>query len=425
MRVFTTLLCTIAVVGSAAAQLDPGDPNSCRPIIQVVDDALSWDPRTALASANLDEAAANLAAARRQFLPQIGTVNSVGVGDGRLVDNQVDNRLGLQASQHLFSFGAAGLAVDERRLEQQAARYGATAADQETALEAASAVVELWRVRTLKEIAEKRLAAFEVDLQAVEDLFATQMATSVFLTEVQANVALTRLTLARLNNEEIFAQARVARLAGPQNVCASVDGIRNMMGELRDRPLSDTMADAIALSAEVSRLEAEAESARVARKRIGRERFPEVRLSGFSAYEYTDFPDQGVDVNRVGINVRADFFSSGRVRAQQAAAAARARGVDAQADIVRTQLTEEITAAWTIVNSQRSILSTLEVAIDSLSEQRKLREEEFAFGAASQRDLLNATNALFDAEVQRTEAFADYFRNGMTLMFRADILYER
>ncbi|MEM7740238.1 MAG: TolC family protein [Pseudomonadota bacterium] len=391
----------------------------------MVDDSLERDPRTALAAAGLDEAVANVAATRARYLPQISTVNTVGVGDGRLVDNQIDNRLGIQASQHLFSFGAAGLAMDERRLDRQAALFGTVAADQETALEAAVSVVNLWRVRQLIDISERRLEAYESDLEAVQALFASRMATSVLLTEVQANVALVQLTLARLTNEEIFAKARLARLAGTETVCASELWIRELLESLQDRPIDETISDAIALSPVVSRLDVQADAARTARKRIGRERYPELRVSAFTANEYSDFPNESDNVNRLGLNLRADFISGGRVRAERAAAAARVRAAEAQAGIVRTQLTEEITAAWTIVNSQRSILSTLDVAIDSLSEQRRLREDEFAFGAASQRDLLNATTALYDAEAQRIETLAEYFRNGMTLIYLADIEYER
>lgn len=369
----------------------------CLTLEAAVVQALDTAPALEFARADVDAAEADKGFARSRFLPQLSVQSRAGLGDGNLADNQLDNRAGLVASQHVFDFGANRAGLRAARFREEAAQAGLGAAEANVARDAALMFIELMR-------AQERLAAvtaieeqFGEEAKGVERMLSRQLIkrsdASGILAErafAQARQAREELAIADLTAQlEVLLQAEVD--------CGTPSSIQPYLSPLLPADLETTLTDGVDNAGEIVAARAALRAADQDAVQAARSRLPSLSLNGSYTYDYDPTLDEFREFNRVGVDLQAPLFQGGRGRAAQRSALAERRRAAARLSTVRRQRTEEIRRAWAQVTFLEAAASRQRDAKDSFAVMADAVEREYDRGLTTVPALIDAKRDYFAA----------------------------
>ena len=418
----------LAPVASAAQSVsDVANSSSCL----LFDDALRLiqtnNPRIADAETTADRADAAFRNTRSEFRPQVSTFSRVGIGDGALVDNRLDNQIGVQMRQHLYDFGAGKLRRREAKLTRTAAEHGAAAVAQEVAVETASAYIDVLRLEELEQIAQAREKDFQTEVDQVKARLQQQMATLTEFYDIQSRQALAQTQRINTNMQLDIARARLARLIGVEVTCTSPQSVQNVLMKEPLPALDIAVANIVDASPRIAEAKAEITAAEAAYSRSKVDFLPSLSASAFVAYEFDDFDNTFSRRDRVGIDVQSDIFNGGSRKASRDDARGRLRGARNRLSQEQRFLTEAVTSAWVSVKAQEAALIPLRAAVTQLENQRRLREREYGLGRVVFTDVLDAAVSHYDAKEREARARYMFFDGAafivLTAQPRDDDLY--
>jgi outer membrane protein TolC len=108
----------------------------------------------------------------------------------------------------------------------------------------------------------------------------------------------------------------------------------------------------------------------------------------------------------LGVNVTWPLFDSGRSKAESAALSSQAEAVDARRREFEDLVSIEVRQRLLDLESGRAALAASAEAVAAASEARRVVEERFRAGVATNTEVLDAQVALLEAQVEQTRLHA-------------------
>jgi outer membrane protein len=109
----------------------------------------------------------------------------------------------------------------------------------------------------------------------------------------------------------------------------------------------------------------------------------------------------------LGVNLSWPVFDGGRVRAEVAEASANRRASEERLKDFDTTVAVEVQQRVSDLVSAEASIAAADVGVKSAAEARRVLEERFSAGVATNTDVLDAQVALLQAELDRTRALAN------------------
>ncbi|MEM6900088.1 MAG: TolC family protein [Pseudomonadota bacterium] len=398
-----------AVLGShgiAAAQ----DARACLPFGSALQLASSNDPSVRVARANLDRAEADLQEARSLRRPQLSTFTRFGVGDNGLTDSQIENQVGLRASQRIIDFGDSRLAREAAREDVAAQENLILDARGSAAFDAGISYIDWLEAKDQLRATEERITYFSRRLSAIDMLLDSGGATRLERAEVAAeranaeslrfefefrrDQAATRLAIATGDNAPPCEAERF--LPGPSESDLGVGVLDQMVG------------DAIEDNPELEALRRTEASLDATARRDARGRLPVIDLVGIASYGSQDFDDNFDLQTRIGVNVSVPLFTGNALVAQRRRASAQAARASGELAVAQRELREAIEVTW-----RRTLL--LQAQSISRADILRFKGEEFEAAEIEYQQGLRTLPALTEIRLELEDAALSEIRSRFDL----------
>lgn len=252
-------------------------------------------------------------------------------------------------------------------------------------------------------------------LERVNNLIAAGKAARVDALRLEVRLADIRQKLLREQNSLTVQQQLLENLVGGSRDA----GAPNPAGELRQpvidaRPVSGLLAAALEQRRDISafRTELVSQQTRVAAARAGH--LPTVNLVGAVGWRQMLSPEQepqgqhsGEDASRIGLSIDIPLFEGGRVNARVSEEQARLSAQRRRLDKLLLQVKLEVTTAKTNLDTALERIKSTGAAVNLARESLRIEEQKYSLGRGTVVDLLDAQNALLDAETNAIKALAD------------------
>jgi outer membrane protein TolC len=424
-RLAALIVCALgATVAGAAAQ----EPLTLEAAVQA---ALHGNASLRAARATHDEASAETRAARSDFFPRVTLTESWQRGDqpvfvfssllsarrfaaGNFAIDALNHpdpvgffRAAVGLEQLVFDGGQRAAAGDAAALRRDIAGLSAD----EAAAGLALATTQMFG-RVIAAQAARHAAAAGVDA-AREDLSRAEHRRDMGMLS-DADVLGLAAHLADLQQRAIAAEsdAAIARAALNRQMGAPIEREYDYVepavaaGPAHQPPLPTLFAEADVARPEIRRADAARRLADTGRRQARSTRLPQLAVQA------------GVDVSGTRVNDRASSWIAGgelrwalsvggAERAREQAASAAAARAAAEADDVRSAVHVEVVSALRSLQSAAARASVGRAAADQARESQRIVRERFDAGLAGVNDVLRASAAVLDADVQRASAVVD------------------
>ena len=331
----------------------------CLDFEQALQLAASNDPSVRVARANLERAEADLQDARSLRRPQVSSFTRFGVGDNGLVDSQIENQVGLRASQRLIDFGDSRLAREAAREDVAAQQSLILDARAAAALDAGLAYIDWLEAGEQLVATEQRVSYFSRQLTSIDTLLSAGGATRLERAEVAAEQATAESLRFEFEFRRDQAATRLAIATGDRAApCLSDRDVPSLRSEeLETGALERAVGDAIVDNPEIEALRRTQASLAATAKRESRGRLPVIDVVGIASYGSADFDGDFDLQTRIGINVSVPIFTGNALDAQRRRASAQAARAGGELAAAQRELREAIEVTWRrtlLLNAQSS-----------------------------------------------------------------------
>lgn len=427
------------ITGVQAQSNDFGPPKEDTPIVDQplendqctsFSDALSaayhGDPRIDGARGELERAEANLLAIKAQSKPQITGFVQAGRGDGRLLNNQVDNLAAIQYSQTIFSFGAIKYAKDAARAELRVANARISGVASEVAQEIGAAYLELLRAEALLALSKEQEEFYAKNAASVDDRLRQQVITISEASQIRANYSLATSRRIDADLTRGQARARLESLIGYPLYCISSPAadfyFQDTERYIAQKTLDELLGDSMRLAPDVKRTAARVEAAKALQRQTNRNEYPTISISGFVAREYIPEsrrnpfnPITYSDRNRIGLTINQKFYQGGRGEAERRDAAARLTIAQSELENIQRSIADIVRRSWLRVQAQEAARASLAEAKYQLRRQLDETQKEYDIGVRRLDEVIRAADTYFNTAQQEIDIQYQYFNNMFVL----------
>ncbi len=328
----------------------------------------------------------------------------------------------------IFTSGRTGAAVDAARADLRATQADAASTEEDVRLETIQAYWALVTARERGNVLEAEVARMDAWVGDVQARVNAGLLPPNDLLSAQAQRARENVELIQARNGAALAQVELARLIGA-DLDQPIDAVTPV-----DRPIPGA-AEAASLSAGtlVARARANrAERTGLEERQRGLQSTAEAALAasrpqvaGVAAVEpsrpnqrFVPRTDEWKTSWDLGVNLTWPVWDGGRARAERAASLAQAEAVGHRIEDFDAQIGVEIRQRLLDLESGRTALQAAGDAVAAATEARRVVGERFNAGVATPTDVLDAQNALLEAELERTQIAAS-LRIGEARLLRA------
>ncbi len=347
--------------------------------------------------------------------PQISAFTRSSLGDQGLADSQIENQVGLRASQRLIDFGDARRARASARsaIAEGDATVMAAMADEAAAV--TFAYLDILHARAELAVIGARAAHFRDQAAVIDELIAEGLATRSEQIEVEAQRASAALeVVARELDARAGEQQLGARTGLDAASACSQEALPGWLLEGPDQIGAPTGSIAMA-SPEFAAARAERQRLEADYQRARRSRLPAVEIVAIGSYAYDDLRDEWAFRDRFGIDLSIPLYggasisaATDRAQAARDSATTRERSLrlelDAQAARLRARL---LASEVQLVHLAR--LTALQ------SERVATMERELALSLTTLTELIAARLALEDAQLRQVSARFAVLRDRVSL----------
>ncbi|MEM7663448.1 MAG: TolC family protein [Pseudomonadota bacterium] len=395
---YKSVLAAMITLGASEAAFAQ-DTGTCLAFDNALQLASSNDPSVRVARADLDRAEADLQEAKSLRRPQLSTFTRFGVGDTGLTDSQIENQVGLRASQRIIDFGDSRLAREAAREDIAARESLILDARASAALDAGIAYIDWLEARDQLSATDGRVGYFARQLSAIDTLLTSGGATRLERAEVAAEQANAESLRFEFEFRRDQAATRLAIATGdralPCEPDRAIEGLSQ--SELEIGALDQMIDDAISDNPELEALRRTEASLDATARREARGRLPVIDVVGVASYASQDF-DGNFDLQtRVGVNVSVPLFTGNALVAQRRRASAQAARASGELAAARRELREAIEVTW-----RRTLL--LQAQSISRADILHFKGEEFSAAEIEYNQGLRTLPALTEIRLELEEA---------------------
>jgi len=320
------------------------------------------------------------------------------------------------ASMALYTGGRVESLVASAKADKLAADADFTTAAAEVSLDVARAYWNLVTAREAVRVVEQGLVRMDAYVSDVKARVDAGMLPPNDLLSSQAQRARQSVALIQAKNAASVAQSDLCRLVGldldtvitpTASLMTPIPSAASMTG----LPIKALTEQAQAARTERDALTRHAEAARAAGDASASALRPQISLTGGieeSRPNARIVPrvDEFHSSWEAGVGVSWNLFDGGKAKADRAAAAAQATAFERRRDDFDAMLGVELRQRRGDVEAGRAALAASAEAVAAATEARRVISERFKAGVATSTDVLDAENALLEAELERTRLAA-------------------
>jgi protease secretion system outer membrane protein len=395
----------------------------CLDLEAVGEIAATTDPGVATAVARLMGAEANFDDALALRRPNVEMFARTAAGDSGLSGSQIENQIGLRASQRLLDFGDARLAREGARSSRRAAALDVRATAADAGLEAILLVIDRIEALARLEATLQRAAYFREQASAVSSMADQGLATGAELAEIEAEVSRSEADRIELEFQRDRVDTALSiRLERPAPALCPGSRLGSDLSQALGRAGSAAIiADrAASVNPRLAALRAEVQASDAQRRRESRARLPAIDAVGIASYAYDDARDAWNYRDRIGIDVSVPLYSG-------SALSARADRARAQADLAAAQLRrgerevrEQALVHLRRIASLQGRVIRLESVREHKGDQLALIEQQVARSVSTLPDLVDVRLEYEDAVLAEINARHTLYREQARLLALAD-----
>jgi outer membrane protein len=405
-------------------------------LTELMDLAEGHNPETRVAWERARAQAAAFGVARSELYPTLAAAALSGTGRSEVLfgdrffrQTVQDFDVVLELSYMVFDFGARSGRINAAKAQVLAANFAFNDTHRDIIFQVAKAYYRLLNALGQEDAARASLANTQTVQQAAEDRLAHGLATLPDVLEARSATAQAEFDLQAVIGSEEIARGDLATAAGT----SAAAGIH--VQPLDQVPTPDAVGDtveqaidqALVHRPDLLRQVAEIRSANARIKEARAAYYPQLTLNVFpgaqSAYGLQQQLPRAHTADLVGgvtLNLQWTVFDGGARKNKLAQAHAEAHAAEAQANVTRDRIADEVWAAYSNLNTafrqRRAALALLEAAKNSYAAAL----ESYNYGlrnlldvTATQRTLAQARSADVMARTQVLTALADLaFRTG-------------
>lgn len=419
------------------------DPNQTYSLAELIDLAERHNPETRVAWERARAQAAALGIARSELYPALAaaalsqTERAEDLSGARFVRQTIqDFQVELELNYTVFDFGARSGRIEAAKAQTLATNFAFNDTHRRVIYQVEQAYYRLLNALGQEDAASASLSNAKTVQQAAEERLAHGLATLPDVLEARSATAQAEFDLQAVIGSEEIARGDLATAVGtfataviqvqPLDQVPAPDAIDDAVDPAIDRALVQR-PDLLREVAEIRSASARIREARAAY-------YPELTLNvvpaGHSAYGIQQqFPRAHTAdlVGGVSVNLWWTVFDGGARKNKLAQARADAHAAEAQAEVTRNRIADEVWAAYSNLNTafrqRRASLALLEAANQSYAAAL----ESYSYGlrnlldvTATQRTLARARSADVLARTQVLTALADLaFRTGDSIQQNA------
>ncbi len=387
----------------------------CLTLEDVIATAMTIDPRIESAEADHAVQQAELRILQSERFPQLDGFSRAGLGDGVRADNQFDNRVGVRISQRLFGFGAGRFARKSATAEAERAEFDIDVAKTSIAVEVSEAYFSFLRSKERLDAANELESFYQRDAESVERRLDKNLLTASEANSIHAEHALATARKVREELNIAEQKERLSSLLGEAFTC----GNEGSVGSFLQSKLPDTMDAAVStatlMSPELGAARADVRAQDAESKRVARAALPQLSIGGSIAYDYDDISGKFVRNERIGLDVSAPLFQSGRNRFTDRAAKARLNR--AKADLAQTEraLREHVAVSWTRTQYLKTVQIKQFQVRESFSRLSNSIKQEYDMGALTLSELIDAKRDHHNAALAEIDARFELYAQELSL----------
>ena len=400
------------------AARDTAETAACLGWQQAMSRAIETAARIDAAAADADSARAGRLAAKARSMPSVSLFAQSGVGDTPL-DQTRDDQAGIQYRQDIFTFGRNRYAQRAAEADLAAARHGVEAARRGVVEEILIALLDYRRVREAAMLLARKQDGYAQGAAGARERLSRRLITLTEASEIRVRslVAESETAEAQMALDEALIRLQV--LSRQDEACIATDGLPAMLeaytNDIVQLPAGEATARAFDQSAAARGSEAARDAAREGVKAAERSAWPTVSLSAFALYEYDDLIDDYQDESRIGVTLRQDLYAGGQNRAQRMRARADLRRAEAQLEMERIMIEDQVRRALAAVRAQQRVGQSLRAALGEAETQLDATRREYEASTKTLTDLIFATETYYDAALRETQARYRYHASLVTL----------
>lgn len=406
-----------------ASQLTLGD---------VIDLALRNNPVTRVSWAQARAAAAAYGATRGSFFPSltgsatVSRTKSVSVNGGASIERtQVNPALTL--NYLLLDFGGRSGTIDEARQNLFAADLTHNATLQNVVLQVETAYFTYMANSALLGAERSAIAEARANLSSAEQRDSVGLATIADV--LQARTALSQ---EQLNLESIQGSLQTARgnLAAAMGIPANVSyDLGPLSSAVPVRAVSVTVdsliADALTRRPDLAAARAEAAAATANISVARSAALPALTFGSTAGRTYADPTKYGGGSYGLSLGVSVPIFTGFSQQYDIAAARARADAANAQADVLRQQVTTQVFTSYYALQTAGQRVTTADALLASAEQSEQVAAGRYREGVGSIIDLLTAQSALANARAQQVQSRWQWYSALALLAHDAGVLGTR
>lgn len=410
---------SLAAMGTAIfTMMVPAAADACLTFEETLRVAANNDPGVRIARADLDDAEADLQEARSLRRPQVSAFGRTGVGDNGLVDSQIENQIGLRASQRIYDFGDSRLARETARENVRAQENLILDARVQSGLEAGLEFIAWVEATEQLEATKERLDYFDQQLEAIESLLDEGGVTTLERAEIAAEKATAQAEQFEFRFRRDRAKAQVAIATGIDlDLChASAMLLEVPVNDAPSaRALDDLVGSALQANPRLEALRRTAAGLDASARRAARERLPVIDVVGIASYASEDYSGQFDFQNRVGVNVSVPLLSGSALNARSRQARARAARSDGELAAARRTLREDVEVTYRRTLLLEDLRLRREDILELKTGQFDGAHTEYDAGLRTLPDLIDVRLELEAAALQEIRARFDLERERLRL----------
>ena len=323
------------------------------------------------------------------------------------VPNNYFSRLSLQWP--IYTGGRTDAFEAAARAEAAAATSDVSTAEADLRLEVTRVFWALVTAGATVDVIEQSLARTRAHLGDVRERFTAGLIPPNEVAAAEAQESRQRMLAIEATNQRLIVSAELARLVGARlgeilQPTATLDGAPAQTPE--DRP-----EDAQARRSERRAIEQRIEAADFQRQALLAATRPTVALTAGADYARPNpriFPraDRWDESWDAGVAVSWSLWDGGRARAEAAHAAAGVTAARQRLAEFDSVLALELRSRLLEIDSGRAAVAAAQDAIRAATEARRVVNERYRAGVATQTEVLDADVAILQAELDRTRALA-------------------
>lgn len=340
-------------------------------------------PLISIANAEYDAALAAGETAGALWRPRVEVFSRNALGETGLTSAQIQNQVGLSFAQRLYDFGNAKRSVEIARNDIRLTTENLFSVKGNTGLEIGLLFVERERARAALEVFAESASFYELQLDLLQELLTSSLATKSELIEVEVNLARVNAETAR---QELILREIEVQLATYYSETVEICDLSEALSSLSQRLPND--ADALVVAALEGNFDIKRERFSVENKRLSaiqesNARFPVISARGIVAYASEGGFQDWRYRDQIGIDVSVPLYAGNEIAARKRTAFAELSRSEAELSKLENDITEEARSLkWQAVLLDGQI-NALASAVLKLNEQLDVVEEEIRNGTST------------------------------------------